>query len=80
MKKLILVSAAIAALAASPLAAFAQDGNSSSTGQKMKGPPNANGYGKDQGRSSSEDTDKSNASGKVKGPPNANGASSGDSK
>ncbi len=67
------VIALVASLVALPFAAapaaFAQDNPSA---KDLKGPPNANGYGKEKmGKTT---TDEKEASGKdLKGPPNANG-------
>lgn len=73
------VAAGCAALLYMPVVAAAQ---SDAGASKMKGPPNANGYGKDQGietqnpvvgnGGSDKDHDMPSAS-NMKGPPNANG-------
>jgi hypothetical protein len=54
MKKLLITAMASASILAFPLTAMAQNNDASPT-TNMKGPPNVNGYGKDQetGRSSS---------------------------
>ena len=63
----------IAALAGAPMAAMAQ--GTTPSANDMKGPPNANGYGKDQGmdKTDTDPSDKTPSAKDMKGPPNANG-------
>jgi hypothetical protein len=86
MKKLLVIVVASASLFALPLTAMAQSNDTQAPATNMKGPPNANGFGKDQetGRSSSggaaSGTDLNSKGGPtsakdLKGPPNANGYS-----
>ena len=83
--KQLLVAAAGAALVVAPGIALAQTNGTtgdSTTASDMKGPPNANGYGKDTGMDKgSTATGKGGGSSdnpsatNMKGPPNANGYS-----
>lgn len=66
------IAVLIAALVGAPLAAMAQ--GEAPNAKDMKGPPNANGYGKDQGMDKTGGAeDKAPSAKDMKGPPNANG-------
>ena len=76
MRFTIILAAAAGALALAPVAGHAQ--TSGETGQKLHGPPNANGYAKTGAGSVADDpAAQPEGSAKMKGPPNANGGGTG---
>ena len=74
-----LLAAACAACLAVPVGAMAQDqptglAPDAPSASNLKGPPNANGYGQDNGRSgAAASKDDTPSASNLKGPPNANG-------
>ncbi len=73
MRKLI-TAATCAAFIVLPGPLSAENAADAPSASNLKGPPNANGYGKSSGTSSSPDTKaEAPSASNMKGPPNANG-------
>lgn len=74
MRRYVLASMTIAALAATPAAALAQDSGSGGNSTDLKGPPNVSGFAKDNKDAASAESTPPADNAKMKGPPNADGA------